>query len=351
MYKANLFVALVMLASAPAAAQEASEANDLIFLDLTKTTNPLTFNADNGAWTETYNTAIQSVDAQVFNFTKWGFEAYGMWWGFTPSNSTDNTRKEDTVKYQYSNMAKGGIELDAETGLVKTDEFGDPTVSAEVPYLIGYYADFMSEHPCELTFAEGAAYEPVGVYVNLTSYTYYTVVDGDAYARSFRNGDKLTLRIIGVPTDGADQAVTLSETGSDPKSVDILLASAQNGDITAARGWKYVDLTSLGTVKGLYFEVYTTDMGQWGANTPLYFALDKLSVKSKPVNSRAEVDAETTDIVYDRATSLLTASDFVIVTNAAGQTVSSGVGSLDLTNLTPGVYVARTSASTLKFLR
>lgn len=272
----NFFAAAALLAvSLGAAAQD-----EVIILDLTRSDSPLTFNETNGAWTETYNNSDEThVRAQVFDFEKWGFAAYGMWWGFTPSVSTDNSRKEDTITYQFSNMAKGGILL-GEDGAVRRDEFGDPVVSGDVPYLIGYYADFMSEHPCAMSFAGGEAYEPVGVYVNLTSYTYYTVVDGDAYARAFRNGDELTLRVVGHAADGTT------------RSVEVPLAWAGNGDMAAARGWKYVDLSELGAVDALWFEMETTDMGQFGANTPLYFALDKLSVKAKGTGAVGELPAE-----------------------------------------------------------
>lgn len=274
--KTTLFAALALLAGAFTAAAD----DEVITLDLTKTDTPLTFNENNGAWTETYNTEKQSVSAQIFSFNKWGFAEYGMWWGFTPSNSCDNTRKEDTVTYQFSNMAKGGISLN-EDGTIMTDDFADPVTSENVPYLIGYYADYMSEHPCEMTFTDGKAHEAVGCYVNLLSYNYYAVVEGDAYCRNFRNGDDLTLTVAGVGADGVQREVTTS------------LASASNGDITAARGWKYVDLSGLGAVTTLWFSMATTDMGQWGANTPLYFALDKVMVKAAGLDAIGEIEDET----------------------------------------------------------
>ena len=69
---------------------------------------------------------------------------YKTWWGFTASNSTDNARKDDTLTFQFSNMAKGGIVLN-EDGTVKTDDFGAPVTSAEMPYLVGYYGSYFCQ--------------------------------------------------------------------------------------------------------------------------------------------------------------------------------------------------------------
>ena len=40
--------------------------------------------------------------------------------------------------------------------------------------------------------------------------------------------------------------------------------------------WEWVDLTSLGVVYGLEFELTSSDTGAYGMNTPAYFAMDDL---------------------------------------------------------------------------
>ena len=42
-----------------------------------------------------------------------------------------------------------------------------------------------------------------------------------------------------------------------------------------------MDLSGLGDIKELYFTMDGSDSGQWGLNTPSYFALDCLSVRFK----------------------------------------------------------------------
>ena len=109
--------------------------SNVITLDLAKATTALTFNAETGAWTGTYDDEETAIESQCFSFVKGSMSEYNTWWGFTASNSSDNTRKDDTLTFQFSNMAKGGIVLN-EDGTVKTDDFGAPVVSAEVPYLV-----------------------------------------------------------------------------------------------------------------------------------------------------------------------------------------------------------------------
>lgn len=313
--------------------------DQIYMLDLTKATTPLEFNADNGAWSETYNSAQKVVSSQVFDFLHYGYEQYGMWWGFTPSNSADNSRKDDTMKYQFSNMATGGIVLN-DDGTVKTDEFGDPVVSADVPYIVGYYASFMSERPCDILFSDGGFWEPQGVFVNLTSYPYYCMEQGDAYARSFRNGDKYNLEIVGV---GADES---------KKSINVELCSAANGTLSICRGWKFVDLTPLGAVNEIYFNITTTDVGAYGDNTPEYFALDKLSAKK--AGAGVESVKGNVNLRYERENATLYADsdEFVIVVDAAGRKVMACEGPVvSLESLPAGVYMARTAHDSIKIAR
>lgn len=316
--------------------------DQIITLDLTKASPALEFDATNGSWTGTYDDDEESIESQCFSFVHSSMGDYDTWWGFTASNSADNSKPANTLTQQWSNMAKGGIVLN-EDGTVKTDEYGAPVVSADVPYIVGYYNAYMGRRPNDMTFNDGLSYDPQGVYVNLNSWAYYTIIEGDALCRAFTNGDKFTLTIHGVAPDE-------SET-----SVDVLLASADNGDQTVNRGWKYVDLTPLGTVNELYFTMTSTDSGLYGMNTPGYFCLDKLSVKPSDSSSLTGLMADSTAIIsYDRANKTVNVSgaDFTIISNTAGQNVMSGdCRSFDLTNLPAGVYVVRAGSATLKIAK
>lgn len=324
--------ALVALAGA--------SAQDLITLDLTHSTTPLAFNADNGAWVDTYNDDVTSIDSQCFSFVHNSMGDFNTWWGFTASNSADNARQTNTLTYQFSNMAKGGIELNAD-GTIKTDSYGAPVTSAAVPYLVAYYGSYYGVRPVDMIFAEGKSYDAVGVYVNLNSYPYYCIEYGDAYARAFTNGDAFTLTIHGVSPDNQD------------KTIDVKLAQYANGNLTINRGWSYVDLTPLGTVNELYFVVNSTDVGEWGMNTPGYFCLDKLMVK--PAGAGApQIAADRAKLAYNRATATVNVdgASFACVYDVLGnQLMSSEQPSFSIAHLPAGVYVVRALNTSLKIVR
>jgi len=319
-----------------------SNAEDkVITLDLTKATTTLEFNSENGSWNGTFNDDEESIESQCFSFVNSSMSDYDTWWGFTVSNSADNSQRENPMAFQWSNMAAGGIELD-ENGEIKKDEFGMPVVNAAVPYLVAYYSAYMSARPVDMTFNDGKSYEPQGVYVNLNSYAYYSILNGDGFARAFTNGDKFTLTVHGVAADDSEKTVALE------------LASYTNGDLTINRGWKYVDLTSLGAVNELYFTLESTDSGDYGMNTPGYFCLDKLTVKPVEESSVKSVAGSSANISYDRAgkTVNVEGADFAVIRNISGQTVMSGEGnSFDISDLPAGVYIVKAGNECLKIAK
>lgn len=334
--KRHLTAITLFAAIATANAQQST-----ILLDLSKAMTPLTFSEENGSWTGTYDDDETSIDSQVFEFVHSSMGEWQTWWGFTASNSTDNARKTDDLKYQWSNMARGGIALN-DDGSVKTDEYGAPVTSADMPYLVAYYSPYMAKRPVSMTFAGGASYRPVGTYVNLNTYTYYALIDGSAPARAFNNGDKLELTVHGVASDDSEKEVTVQ------------LASYTNGCLTINRGWQYVDLTDLGSVNEIYFTMSTTDTGAYGANTPLYFCMDKLAVIPDESSAVASVRSDMPAISYNRQSAVVTVSgnSFAALYDVSGAMImSTDGGSMDLSSLPAGIYIVRSGNAALKIAR
>lgn len=314
---------------------------ELITLDLTKATTPLEFNTENGSWTGTYDDDATSIDSQVFSFVHGSMGEWNTWWGFTASNSSDNTRPENTLTHQWSNMAPGGIVLN-EDGEVKLDSFGAPVVSPEVPYMVAFYSPWMSARPVDMVFNDGKSYEAVGVYLNLNSYPYYSIEYGDSFARAFTNGDRYTVTIHGITPDESE------------KTIEVELASYSNGDLTINRGWKYVDLSPLGTINELFFTIDSTDSGDYGMNTPAYFCLDKLIVASDGAGVNAISSDTYNPISYDRDTHIVTISDngFGIIYDTTGNAVMTTEGEpIDISTLGAGVYVVKSGNHSLKIAR
>ncbi len=310
-------------------------------LDLTKATTQLAFDANTGSWTGTYDDDEESIESQCFSFVHSSMGEYKTWWGFTASNSNDNLYKADFITYQFSNMAKGGIALN-EDGTFRKDQFGGVGTDSKIPYIVAYYSPYMSRRPVDMTFTDGKTYEAVGMYVNLNTYTYYSLIYGASPARVFTDGDKLTLTVHGVNPDNTE------------KTVDVTVASCQNGDLTASSGWKYVDLSPLGKVNELYFTMNTTDTGAYGANTPLYFCLDKLTVREPDDAGIQSTEADNLSISYDRSSHIVSLSDirFAMVCDITGATLRSGeTDRFDLSDLPAGVYIIKAGAKTIKITK
>lgn len=314
---------------------------DIKVLDLTKASTVLTFDTENGAWTGTYDDDAESIESQCFSFVHSSINSYKTWWGFTASNSANNDRQSNTITFQFSNMAKGGIVL-KEDGTVMTDAFGTPVISDSIPYLVAYYSPFMAKRPVQLAFNDGKSYQAVGVYVNLNSYSYYSIECGDSFSRAFTQGDKFTLTIHGVASDESE------------KAIDVELASYDNGNLTINRGWKYVDLSPLGVVNEMYFTMKSTDTGTYGDNTPEYFCLDKLMVKPSSSTGVDAVASNSPQINYDRNTNIvtITGAEFTAVYDTLGNKVmTSEERSFDISSLPAGVYIIRTDNKSLKIAK
>ena len=113
-----------------------------------------------------------------------------------------------------------------------------------------------------------------GFYITNSTIAALSMRDGDAFAKKFGGPTgndpdwfKLTIRnwYGGVMTND---------------SVEFYLADyrfANNTQDYIVKTWQWVDLTSLGNVDSLSFELSSTDAGAFGINTPAYFCIDNFS--------------------------------------------------------------------------
>ena len=116
-----------------------------------------------------------------------------------------------------------------------------------------------------------------GTYVANSTYSYLAVVDGNDGGAGFvkgpfGDGDWFRLDFVGL--DGQGQ-----ELGT----VEFFLADYRNGQSAAVSDWTWVDLAALGDeVKSLEFRMASSDTGDFGMNTPAYFAIDNLTYQIVP---------------------------------------------------------------------
>lgn len=185
----------------------------------------------------------------AYDYSDWG-GGFWSWSGWTYSSGTDTTTPGSDNQYSaYAGSGAGGSAQYAVAYL------GDALISLSAPAVVQ------------------------GVALTNTTYTALSLLQGDAFAKKFggasgNDADWLKLTITGIDAGGAALG-----------SVDFYLADyrfADNNLDYVVQDWTFVDLSSLGSVAGLRFALTSSDNGDFGMNTPAYFALDDLSVNAVP---------------------------------------------------------------------
>lgn len=110
-----------------------------------------------------------------------------------------------------------------------------------------------------------------GCYVTNAASAYKSMLNGDDYAKKFEAGDWFKVTFIGKDATGA-------ETGC----VDFYLADFRQ-EAYIVNDWQWVDLSSLGKVARIDFDMSSSDSGQWGMNTPAYFCLDNFGAENPQI--------------------------------------------------------------------
>jgi Domain of unknown function (DUF4465) len=173
---------------------------------------------------------------------------FGAWDGFAYSNLTDNLTPG--YENQYSAITGQGV-------------------NGSSNYAVGYVG---FTEPPTVTFPEPTVV--TGLYVTNTTYAYFTMLLGDPFAKKFggetgNDPDWFLLTITG--RDGQGNALG---------TVEYYLADYRFQDHSKdyiVNQWKWVDLGALGQVTSLTFTLSSSDVGDFGMNTPAYFAIDSLN--------------------------------------------------------------------------
>lgn len=206
-----------------------------------------------------------SFQLQYMRFNHNGeIDTYGLvWQGFTPARYADLDYATVTNWYdhQFQVPSKGGV-----TGV-------------GTPYIVAYWntqeneTTPADERSCRITFgktltSENLTFRPMSVMVELNCVAAETIEHGNAFTSAFTTGDWFMLTAHGVHADGSES------------TADFYLADYRDGEAKLCTSWTRFNLSGLGNISELYFTLSSTDSGQWGMNTPAYFALDKLEVSA-----------------------------------------------------------------------
>lgn len=219
-------------------------------------------------WKNTF-TEDMPLNTSIFSFNHNAMTEWKVWYGFTVSNSKDNSNQLEAeggwVNNQWGSMAKGGVEGVGKPFLVAYADH-KPDASVLQPGVEIEVENFSAV----VTLDDTNRYKAVSTAVAISPWSYYGITEGDDYATKFKTGDYFALQVYGV---GADMKLTSSAP------VTHYFVDFRNGEHTVSKDWNTVDLSSLGEVKYLLFFLETTDRNAQGyANTALYFTMDQLTV-------------------------------------------------------------------------
>ncbi len=187
----------------------------------------------------------------------------------------------------------------------------------------------------------------LGLYVTNNAYAYYSMRDGDPFAKKF-----------GGPTGNDPDffLLTIKKYRNGvlgPDSVNFYLADyrfADNSKDYIVKQWTYVNLSSLGAADSLLFTLTSSDVGAFGMNTPAYFCIDEVSIQPT-VSQKEAIPAldfalwpnPTSDYTHIRLPEMASAETHQVeVFDAAGQLLlQSQVLRLPVGTLAPGLYYVR----------
>ncbi|HEY1603234.1 MAG TPA: DUF4465 domain-containing protein [Pirellulales bacterium] len=197
-------------------------------------------------------------------------ETFGSWSGFAYSDTTDTTTPGYTN--QYSAITGGGVP--GSNNYAVAFGYLDQTANQAQPF------DFNPADPAQLeqlpTITLPTGYEIQNIDVTNSTYAALSMLNGDSFAKKFggptgNDPDYFKLSVYG--TDSAGHALT--------NSVDFYLADYQFANKSLdyiVTTWQSVNLSALSDATHLYFNLSSSDAGDFGMNTPGFFALGSMQL-------------------------------------------------------------------------
>jgi hypothetical protein len=132
------------------------------------------------------------------------------------------------------------------------------------------YAISYSSNEISFTTAQSIT----GFYATNTAYAYWSMKDGDSFAKKFGGNSGTEPDFFKLIVKGYRNGVAVND------SVTHFLAdftSSISGEDFISSEWKWVDLSKLGSVDKITFKFSSSDVGSLGMNTPAYFAMDNFN--------------------------------------------------------------------------
>jgi hypothetical protein len=180
-----------------------------------------------------------------------------------------------------------------------------------------------------------------GIWINNGTYPYFSLKNGDGFAKKFggksgNDADFFRIIIYGYLQGKKKQDTTVFYL-ADYTNID-------NSKDYIIKNWAYADLSKLGSVDSISFKLESTDIGQFGMNTPAFFCIDNFEYEIK--TSVNEIDKINEVKIYPNPSSNSIFIDYkeqftdINIINLQGKKVlQSSHKIIDISELEIGVYL------------
>ncbi len=324
-------------------------------------------------WEEVDLSSLSTVDSIVFELTSSDNGDYGM---NTPAYFCLDNLVSASTSNSFEDIALGYWNGSDETGMFSSDiaDFYNSYNSAW-----GSWSGFSYSNKADITTAgysnqysaiTGEDYNGEGIYAvangnpglklndryNVTSlnvtnsaYAALSMQNGDMYAKQF--GSTTDANGLEDGTNGEDWfLLTIKgyDNGTFGDSVNFYLADyrfADNAEDYIVNTWEEVDLTTLGSVDSLSFHLSSSDVGNYGMNTPAYFCFDQISyTEITNINDIAESNFNVyPNPVKDILVVEVDNNTDITISDMTGKVVykencTNGVNRINMTDLSSGIY-------------
>lgn len=187
-----------------------------------------------------------------------------------------------------------------------------------------------------------------------TTFAALSMLNGDSFGKTFGSPNGADGNPDG--TNGEDW-FRLLIIGKDAQSnttdtVIFYLADyrfANNMQDYIVNTWQFVNLTPLGEIQFLEFELQSSDEGGFGINTPAYFALDNITYGTASINKLSVANPEVYPNPSTGKFTVKSAIGQINVYALSGELIltqtTNGIQEIDLNTVQSGTYIIETSTS------
>ena len=204
---------------------------------------------------------------------------WGSWSHWAYSNMADDTTAG--FMNMYSAITAAGVDTPGSSG----KNYG----------LCNVPIDFMSSEtiPVAMKTVDSSSLSVAGLHITNSTYAALSMEYGDDFAKKFggesgNDPDWFLLSIWGY------------SNGISSDTIEFYLADYRFGDNDLdyiVKSWEWIDLSAIGKIDSLMFNLQSSDVGDYGINTPSYFCIDNIIVE-KDVSRVFDIKTELNAGIY-----------------------------------------------------